>query len=709
LNNTQMTFDVYAARYFINGVPVLFAGIGNTTPIIAGTVAESWNAGNTTLTFSYPSNALEGIAFDINQSTVQSYIGAQRVFQNTFPYPGGFANNGSYVTVSSNGTNMVTANSQYPNGVAFNWNSIYPNLNSTTYIVLNNNGEYDVRKVASILSNTVIQLDEPTTWTNALASFLVTPVGTVDSTLSASPFGKASNFIFLNYSSANSTVRFVNNVILSTSNTSAYITAGGTGYNNNEVLYIQGFENVASIQVGGYPAKANIVTNSSGGITSLYFSNLGCGFVNTSNITVALANSSSTNTTANTSNGSGATFSFTVGADLLTEFTTNIFRNCVVTNLNIDDVTPFCTIYNPIGTVYDMLITSQYYAVQNVATYSGLAYYVQSPITFPVKLGQINPLVSNTPPAFVSYSNEFNTLYANGNPNDLVTAGLGYSNSFVIQVETKTTAADDYIAVNVLSPPTVQFGHYIINNDYTNEQNNQGNAWAKHITTQISFNQFAEDIRVYLTAYKPVNTDIKVYARIQNQNDPQGYSTEDYTLLQQISGIGLVSSSSDPTNYVELGYGFPLYPNTSLTLSNTVTTSNNSAIVTGTGFVNQANLQAGQMVRIYASLFSNADLLVASVNTVTSDTSITLDQNVSSNVNIGGNPALVGSGLALDVISYPHQAWNNINNSNVVSYYNASIVRFDGYNTLELKIVMLSSKFGFIPQINNVRALGVTA
>ena len=709
LNNTQMTFDVFAARYFIGGVPVLFAGVSPTTPVIAGTVSESWNGANNTLTFTYPCNPVEGISFDINSSTVQTYIGAQRVYQNTFSYPGGWANGASAVTVSCNNSSIVVANAAYPNGTAFNWNTIYPNLNSSTYIVLKNASEVDVRKVAAIVNSIAIQLDEPSTFTNALAQFLITPVGTVDSTVSASPFGKAMNFLFLNWSSANSSVRFVNNTIISTSNAAAYVNAGGTGYNNNEVLYIQGFENVAGVQVGGYAAVANIVTNTSGGIISLYFSNLGCGFVNTSNMFVALANSSSSCTAANTANGSGATFDFAVGADLLTEYTTNIFRGCIVTNLNIDDVVPYCSIYNPIGTTYDLLIHTQYYATQGAATHSGYAYYVQTPQTFPVTLGQINPLVSNTPPAFISYSNEFNTLYANGQVNDRITAGLGYSNGFVIDIETKTTALDDYIAVNVLSPPTIQFGHYIINNDYTAENTNAGNAWAKHITTQVNFNSFAEDIRVYLTAYKPINTDIKVFAKIQNQNDPESFSSEDWTLLNQIAGIGLVSSSSDSTNYVELGYGFPLFPNTSHTLANTVITSNNSGVITGTGFVNEANIQVGNVVRLYAPLFPNNDYFVASVNTVASDTSITLDRVVTSNVNIGGNPAFIGSGLALDVVGYPYQAWTNINNSNVVSYYDTSIVRYDGYNTLQLKIVMLSSKFGYIPQINNIRALGVSA
>ena len=354
------------------------------------------------------------------------------------------------------------------------------------------------------------------------------------------------------------------------------------------------------------------------------------------------------------------------------------------------------------------------------AVSTGLCYYVtQPPQAFDVTLSKISSLVSNTPVTFVSFSNEFVTPYSNGATNDQVAAGTNISNNFLFKIATTNNPNNDFMAVDVISTPTIEFGHYIINNSYYGEWTNSGNAWAKHLTTLINFNNFSEDLRVYLTVYKPVNTDFKVYAKIQNANDPQSFNSEDWTQLQLIAGQGLTSSTSNPTDYVELGYGFKPYsdlgaldgPNTNFTVDGSITTTNASANVIGVNshFQSVANIVANTLVRIYAPLFSNADYIVATVTSVANDTFLVIDQPISSNVNINGNPALVANGLAMDVIAYPHQGFNNINNDNVARYYSASMVRYDGFNTMALKVVMLSNAYSYIPQINSIRLLGVSA
>ncbi len=115
------------------------------------------------------------------------------------------------------------------------------------------------------------------------------------------------------------------------------------------------------------------------------------------------------------------------------------------------------------------------------------------------------------------------------------------------------------------------------------------------------------------------------------------------------------------------------------------------------------------MVRIYVPLFSNADYVIATVTAIANDTSLTIDQAISSNVNINGNPAMVANGLALDVIAYPHQGFNNINNDNVARYYSQSTVKYDGFGMIALKVVMLSNAYSYIPHINSIRYLGVSA
>ena len=108
--------------------------------------------------------------------------------------------------------------------------------------------------------------------------------------------------------------------------------------------------------------------------------------------------------------------------------------------------------------------------------------------------------------------------------------------------------------------------HNIINNDNTGEFGNFGNAQARYITKKIVLadGQEAEDIKVVLSAYKPVGTDIDVYARIQNAEDPDDFRDKHYTKLDQTSAANTVSSIVNKENFVELEYGFPSSNTTSL-------------------------------------------------------------------------------------------------------------------------------------------------
>ena len=108
--------------------------------------------------------------------------------------------------------------------------------------------------------------------------------------------------------------------------------------------------------------------------------------------------------------------------------------------------------------------------------------------------------------------------------------------------------------------------HNIINNDNTGEFGNFGNAQSRYITKKIVLadGQEAEDIRVVLSAYKPVGTEIDVYARIQNAEDPDDFRDKHYTKLDQESAANTVSSIVNKDNFVELEYGFPSANATSL-------------------------------------------------------------------------------------------------------------------------------------------------
>ena len=60
-----------------------------------------------------------------------------------------------------------------------------------------------------------------------------------------------------------------------------------------------------------------------------------------------------------------------------------------------------------------------------------------------------------------------------------------------------------------------------------------GNITAKHITKTVTLDQGFDsgDLNVYLTAYRPVNTDIDVYYKILNRNDTQNFDDGNWQLM----------------------------------------------------------------------------------------------------------------------------------------------------------------------------------
>lgn len=698
LVDVDLKYDVAVARYAHNGIPV----VANTTIPFDVTVRKYRSTGTdvgiTNSSILIPTARMEFIIFDQGLSIKESFVGGQKAYQNTFAYPGGYYGGRTEVRVATvEGNDTVTAQTTFTNGSAFNWSTIFPatTTSDNNWIVFKDTSKVNVRQVKSIISNTVIQVDEPLTFSNSSAKFLITPVGQINGFNKSSPFGVTDSIIMLDTSSANSTVKFVNNTIESIA-----ITNGGSGYNNADILCINGWETVTGKVGGGYRAQANIVTNGSGTITGVYFSNSGAGFVNSSLIVATIKNSSSTNTTSNTANGTGATFSYTVGATLKTDLrANNNFRNIQVVNIPISDIIPFFDIIVPPGCSYDMKMQTHYQRVSDANTYSGFAYYVDTEASnniFTLTMFQRNTFDYGKVPVYMSRSNEFVTYYSNGSLND---TSNNLTGSMMLIVN--AVSNNDYSSINFDNYPQAMFSKYLINNDYTNEHTDSGNAWAKHITTKIEFQRESEDLRVYLTAYKPSNTNIKVYARLHNSLDIEAFDDKQWTLLELKDGVGLVSSRSNRGDFIELAYGLPQYGNVQFTCNGSITATNASSNLVGSGTTFSSNLASGDMVRVYSKLFP-ADHMISVVNTVVNNTLITLVDPVTNN-------ALLGTSLKIDKIQYKYQGFNNIMNDNVARYYNTSLMCFDGFDTMQLKIVLMSDTPNLIPRVDDVRALGVSA
>ena len=689
LSDTQLKFKVYCSRYYVDTVPVedteLTVNTELITPRPRGTFVDYVDG-----SFIIPSAKMEFMTYDQDTSIRDIFVGGQMAFQNTVFYPGGK----TFHNVATYSNNLVVAAATLPNGSAFSWSSIFPGQENR-WLVLFDTDTVNIRQVATIISNTELEVVEPVSFTNATANFMITPVAQISQFNKSSPYGVSESILLLTNSTANSTVHFVNNCI-------EFITptVGGSGYSNNDIIYVNGFENITTQKEGGYAAIAYPTTNSTGGITSIAIANLGCGFVNTQLITATVANSTSSNTTSNTSAGSGASFSYSVGATIKTELrTTNIFRNVNVMNMPISDVLPFFDITNPTGASYDLKLETRYVQKPSNTTSSGYVYYVTTPNTSIIQLDMYKrtPITIDNTAVFMSRSNEFNTKYANGAPNDQINDN--FSNSIVMTINCHSN--NDYVAISVNSLPFASFAKYLINNDYTGEEGDRGAAWAKGLTTRINFGRPSDDIFVYLTAYRPASTEIEVYARIHNSHDPEAFDDKDWTRLEHKDLQTIYSSSSDTNDFIELKYTFGQHPNVEYTVAGVATIANNTSNVVGVGTTFTSNLAVNDLIRIYPVLFPNTNIL-AVVKSISNNTLLTINTNVTNN-------EFLGQTLAIDKIEFKHQAFNNIMNDNVVRYYNSSMIEFDGYNRLQIKTVLLSSHPNRIPRVDDIRLAGTSA
>jgi hypothetical protein len=710
LAGTDAKFSLYAARYAVNSVPVF----ANLSSLPIDTVVYSSNllisyVGNGQVQITSPSPRMEYIAFDIERSVKQSYIGAQQVYQNTVSWPGG----GVYATVSTTGANTVTANANLSNGAPFSWSNVFGAYTGDKYVVIDyGSNTVDVRKVTGIISNTVIAVDEQTTVVNSAAKIMVSPVAVTDSFNTSFINGKKASLMFMRDSNANASVRFVGHSV-DFSNT-LLLSAGGTGYSNSDRLFVYGYQNVNGAITMNYPAVANLVTNATGGVTALNFSNVGAGFSNSAAAYIVVANGSATvtNTSANSSAGSGLSMNLVFGTYLKTEHTSNLLANARPVNIDVHTAFAAMTVQNASNTVSYAQFSTQYYLANNALTANGYITYVGAPQVIGMELNS-TVMLNQLPniPVVASRSLEFTTLYSNGATNDKVNSLTPYSNSFLVQITTSSN--NDWKALGPIQSPLIDLGRYIVNNDYTGENTDSGNALARHVTTVFNMtgpantNYMAEDLRAWISAWRPPGTDIQLYARIQNSTDSAPFTSEDWTRLTILPGSNNFSSSS----YVDLAFGFQGQPNTTTTLATTVTTANGSSNVTSSNTTAFTGLTANTLVKIYDPLFANNNFAVGLITAVPNSSVITIDQVFSTNTVTGiGGFALTGrGGLGIDVLNFGHQAFNNVQNDNVVRYYSTSENTYDGFNIVQLKAIMLTNDAHNIPRIHNVRGIGVSA
>jgi hypothetical protein len=238
----------------------------------------------------------------------------------------------------------------------------------------------------------------------------------------------------------------------------------------------------------------------------------------------------------------------------------------------------------------------------------------------------------------------------------------------------------------------------------------QTSALTQHYTKKLTFAQgrFAEDLRVTSTMYKPVGTDVKMFARIHNSADEDAFDDKAWTELEVIDSTKLVSSSADNKDYIEVTYGFRGYP----PIGNTITgyayansnVANTTIVGVGTTSFN-TELANGDLIVLYDPLFANTTYAVALVANTPTATAFEINTPIA-------NASLQAATLKIDKVragNSQYYAFNNIQNENVVRYYSTSKTPFDNYDTVQILVVPYANSAYTVPKLYDLRVIGVSA
>jgi len=460
---------------------------------------------------------------------------------------------------------------------------------------------------------------------------------------------------------ANSTLRFFKNSV-------QYFTISnpGASYSNTDTVRVSN---------GSVNATGVLVTNATGNVVSIRLTSAGGEFPNSTHSVVTIT----------TSTGSSASLTPVINTPLKGEISGANADIVTIDNLSVEIMDPDINV-SSVSLGYSSLS----YAISNSSGYIQTFNNADNVDTINV------PYVAQ----IYSRSNEVasSTNFYNADKSSMIKLTLGIN---IADIGNNPTFFAPYLYDNKINVFT--FTQKIdATSANTESETGRGSLQSKHITKKINLanNLFAEDIRVYINAYKPANTNVLVYAKIGNSKDGEPFSTKSWSPLELVSGQNQVSATGNKDDIKEFEYGFPSYPATRFTCNATATTAiSNNVILTNNDL--SANLAANDLIKVYNPLFSTTNYIVSPVASVNS-TAVVIQDTIANN-------GLVGSSLKIDKLKFKNVAYNNILNDNVVRYFTSSMAPVDGYDSMSIKIVFLADSKVVVPEVDDIRVIAVSA
>lgn len=265
----------------------------------------------------------------------------------------------------------------------------------------------------------------------------------------------------------------------------------------------------------------------------------------------------------------------------------------------------------------------------------------------------------------------------------------------------RTSASDKVSPVIDISPISVVAIQNKINNVVTNENTKYGSSLVKYISKNVTLADGldAEDMKFYVTAYKPSGTSVLVYAKVLSNDDSTNFDDRDWTLLTQDTESGLYSDLGDDNDYIEYEYSIPNSP-PSTRKSGRINTNSNTTI-TGTSTTFSTDFAAGDLIKI-VNTDTNTDYEINVVASVTNNTSLAISSAT------GPYSNTTATGFTIEKVDQPKAAFNYSKDNGIIRYYDALQSAHTTYKVFAIKVVLLSNSTQNVPKIKDIRAVAVS-
>jgi hypothetical protein len=317
-----------------------------------------------------------------------------------------------------------------------------------------------------------------------------------------------------------------------------------------------------------------------------------------------------------------------------------------------------------------------------------------------------NQTVSNTSGFKIYTSNSqgawrtVNTLYQSNGSANIATGVLLYSQEGSMYV-TNTTGtfvsgynivATDNTSINAYVSSTVEVGERYNTNVFPMS--------SRYISKNavLADGQDAEDLKVYLTAYRPAKTNFEVYGKVINIYDPELPTAKIWSRLQETSPAALLSSGVNKNDFVELVYDLPA---SNLLLASGLSCNTTSPNVTVSS---TAGISNNDFVYLYDTS-SNTFIVrqVSYTGNLTSTSNIT-------NIVLTSAPSFTSTNADLGIIpglEHADAAFKFSNNYGIARYVSSGDVVYDSFKNFAIKIVPTADSPALIPRAEDMRALAL--